>query len=130
MSRRERSAQPTPPKEKIPPKAAATDKNHQQSNGNSLYNNGNGHIGNANGHQINGNGHHNYIGPTIEASPEPVKPLVDVLSMEWPRIILGLTRKEKEDDFLAMKGTSKLPQRPKKRLKVVEKALHVSDCFL
>ncbi|KAH7404639.1 hypothetical protein KP509_15G036000 [Ceratopteris richardii] len=41
---------------------------------------------------------------------------------EWPRIVLTLTRKEKEEDFLVFKG-SKLPQRPKKRLKVVEKAL-------
>ncbi|MCO5550569.1 hypothetical protein L7F22_004056 [Adiantum nelumboides] len=41
---------------------------------------------------------------------------------EWPRIIITLSRKEKEEDFLVFKG-SKLPQRPKKRLKVVEKAL-------
>ncbi|KAH7286066.1 hypothetical protein KP509_33G057100 [Ceratopteris richardii] len=41
---------------------------------------------------------------------------------EWPRITLVLTRKEKEEDFLVFKG-AKLPQRPKKRLKVVEKAL-------
>lgn len=42
--------------------------------------------------------------------------------VEWPRIAIVLTRKEKEEDFLVLKG-SKLPQRPKKRLKVVEKAL-------
>ena len=39
--------------------------------------------------------------------------------IEWPRIYVALSRKEKEDDFLAMKGT-KLPQRPKKRAKNVE----------
>ncbi|KAG9448077.1 hypothetical protein H6P81_014205 [Aristolochia fimbriata] len=41
---------------------------------------------------------------------------------EWPRIYISLSRKEKEDDFLAMKGT-KLPQRPKKRAKNVDKTL-------
>lgn len=43
---------------------------------------------------------------------------------EWPRIYISLSRKEKEDDFLAMKGT-KLPQRPKKRAKNVDKSLQV-----
>ncbi|KAJ0989425.1 hypothetical protein J5N97_007781 [Dioscorea zingiberensis] len=45
---------------------------------------------------------------------------------EWPRIFISLSRKEKEDDFLAMKGT-KLPQRPKKRAKNIEKTLQY--CF-
>jgi hypothetical protein len=130
MFRKERPAQstlPPPSKEKTPPKAPVIDKDRNQSNCNGISNSGNGQLGNGNGHLSNGNGHHSYTGPTIEASPEPIKPVVDVLSMEWPRIVLGLTRREKEDDFLAMKGTSKLPQRPKKRLKVIEKALHVSD---
>jgi hypothetical protein len=54
---------------------------------------------------------------------------------ELPRIYISLSRKEKEDDFLAMKG-SKLPQRPKKRAKNVDKSLQVCiisdrilDCF-
>ncbi|KAF9689074.1 hypothetical protein SADUNF_Sadunf01G0053900 [Salix dunnii] len=46
--------------------------------------------------------------------------------IEWPRIYIALSRKEKEDDFLAMKGT-KLPQRPKKRAKNIDKALQY--CF-
>ncbi|GAV71288.1 DUF1639 domain-containing protein [Cephalotus follicularis] len=46
--------------------------------------------------------------------------------IEWPRIYLALSRKEKEDDFLAMKGT-KLPQRPKKRAKNIDRALQY--CF-
>eukprot|EP01018_Ginkgo_biloba_P001974 Gb_29718 [translate_table: standard] len=45
---------------------------------------------------------------------------------EWPRIFISLSRKEKEDDFLVMKGT-KLSQRPKKRPKHVEKLLQ--NCF-
>lgn len=44
--------------------------------------------------------------------------------VEWPRIYLALSRKEKEDDFYAMKGT-KLPQRPKKRAKNIDRALQV-----
>ncbi|XP_044496892.1 uncharacterized protein LOC123219175 isoform X2 [Mangifera indica] len=46
--------------------------------------------------------------------------------IEWPKIIVALSRKEKEDDFLAMKGT-KLPHRPKKRAKNIERALQF--CF-
>ena len=44
--------------------------------------------------------------------------------IEWPRIYVSLSRKEKEDDFYAMKGT-KLPHRPKKRPKAVDRALQV-----
>ncbi|XP_008799581.2 trinucleotide repeat-containing gene 18 protein-like isoform X2 [Phoenix dactylifera] len=56
-------------------------------------------------------------------------PTVEKLNLEhfeWPRIYISLSRKEKEDDFLAMKGT-KLPQRPKKRAKNIDKALQY--CF-
>jgi hypothetical protein len=45
---------------------------------------------------------------------------------ELPRIYISLSRKEKEEDFLAMKGT-KLPQRPKKRTKIVDKSLQVRN---
>jgi hypothetical protein len=44
--------------------------------------------------------------------------------LEMPRIYTTLSRKEKEEDFLAMKGT-KLPVRPKRRPKAVEKAVNV-----
>ncbi|KAJ4702766.1 DUF1639 domain-containing protein [Melia azedarach] len=46
--------------------------------------------------------------------------------IEWPKIYISLSRKEKEDDFLAMKGT-KLPHRPKKRAKNIDRALQY--CF-
>ncbi|KAJ7561788.1 hypothetical protein O6H91_03G041300 [Diphasiastrum complanatum] len=42
---------------------------------------------------------------------------------EWPKFVVSLSRKEKEDDFFGIKG-SKLPQRPKKRSKHTEKFLH------
>lgn len=43
----------------------------------------------------------------------------------WPKLHLGLSDKEKEDDFIAMKGC-KPPQRPKKRPKAIQKSLLVS----
>lgn len=43
----------------------------------------------------------------------------------WPRLYISLSSKEKEEDFMAMKGC-KLPQRPKKRAKLLQKSLVVS----
>ncbi|KAH9291613.1 hypothetical protein KI387_043198, partial [Taxus chinensis] len=40
----------------------------------------------------------------------------------WPKVFLSLSVSEKEEDFLAIKG-SKLPLRPKKRLKSIQKAI-------
>ncbi|GAA0170480.1 hypothetical protein LIER_24728 [Lithospermum erythrorhizon] len=41
---------------------------------------------------------------------------------DWPRIYIALSKKEKEEDFMAMKG-SKLPHRPKKRPKAIDRML-------
>lgn len=47
----------------------------------------------------------------------------------WPpKFMIALTNKEKEEDFMAIKG-SKLPQRPKKRAKFVQRTLNVSLLF-
>lgn len=43
----------------------------------------------------------------------------------WPKLYITLSSKEKEEDFMAMKGC-KLPQRPKKRAKIVQRSLLVS----
>ncbi|KAM2675853.1 hypothetical protein EV1_002580 [Malus domestica] len=44
--------------------------------------------------------------------------------MMWPpKFVIALTNKEKEEDSMAIKG-SKLPQRPKKRTKFVQRTLH------
>ncbi|CAK8562054.1 unnamed protein product [Lathyrus sativus] len=51
---------------------------------------------------------------------------VSVKVIEWPKIYIGLSKKEKEDDFLAMKGT-KISQRPKKRAKNIDRTLQY--CF-
>ncbi|KAK3011432.1 hypothetical protein RJ639_012034 [Escallonia herrerae] len=40
----------------------------------------------------------------------------------WPKLYITLSSKEKEEDFLAMKGC-KPPQRPKKRAKVIQRTL-------
>lgn len=40
-----------------------------------------------------------------------------------PKFMIALSHKEKEEDFMTIKG-SKLPQRPKKRAKHIQKALH------
>ncbi|KAK4859009.1 hypothetical protein QYF36_025282 [Acer negundo] len=66
--------------------------------------------------------HHHHTGSTTMVGGEKVN--VEVI--EWPKIYLSLSRKEKEDDFLAMKGT-KLPHRPKKRAKNVDRTLQY--CF-
>ncbi|BFG28553.1 hypothetical protein CerSpe_148270 [Prunus speciosa] len=60
------------------------------------------------------------------AAPVAAADKVNYEVVEWPRIYIALSRKEKEDDFLAMKGT-KLPQRPKKRAKNIDRTLQY--CF-
>ncbi|KAK4850899.1 hypothetical protein QYF36_010853 [Acer negundo] len=40
----------------------------------------------------------------------------------WPKLYISLSNKEKEEDFLAMKGC-KPPQRPKKRAKLIQRSL-------
>lgn len=46
-----------------------------------------------------------------------------------PRFFISLSNKEKEEDFMAMKGC-KLPQRPKKRPKLMQKCLLVMFSFI
>nr|VDD60655.1 unnamed protein product [Brassica oleracea] len=50
---------------------------------------------------------------------EPVK---ETKKHMWPKLFMTLSNKEKEEDLLAMKGC-KLPQRPKKRAKLVQMTL-------
>ncbi|CAI9101040.1 OLC1v1038266C1 [Oldenlandia corymbosa var. corymbosa] len=40
----------------------------------------------------------------------------------WPKLYIALSSKEKEEDFLAMKGC-KPPQRPKKRAKLIQRTI-------
>ncbi|KAF8727415.1 hypothetical protein HU200_019020 [Digitaria exilis] len=41
----------------------------------------------------------------------------------WPKFAIALSNREKEEDFLVFKG-SKLPQRPKKRAKVIQRTVN------
>ncbi|KAJ1284791.1 hypothetical protein BS78_03G232200 [Paspalum vaginatum] len=66
------------------------------------------------------NHHHHHHDSPLTSNGAGEK--LGVERFELPRIYISLSRKEKEDDFLAMKGT-KLPQRPKKRAKNVDKSL-------
>ncbi|OIV94252.1 hypothetical protein TanjilG_00001 [Lupinus angustifolius] len=43
-------------------------------------------------------------------------------ALVWPKLYITLSSKEKEEDFLAMKGC-KLPHRPKKRAKIIQRSL-------
>ncbi|XLU67178.1 hypothetical protein S245_026231, partial [Arachis hypogaea] len=49
----------------------------------------------------------------------------DAVPQVWPpKFVIALTNKEKEEDFFAIKGT-KLPQRPKKRAKFIQRTLNL-----
>ncbi|GMQ03623.1 hypothetical protein CsSME_00049364 [Camellia sinensis var. sinensis] len=49
----------------------------------------------------------------------------DAIPAVWPpKFVIALTNKEKEEDFIAFKG-SKLPQRPKKRAKFIQRTLNL-----
>lgn len=84
----------------------------------------NGHH-NCNGHNFNAAAatQNNAAAASSSEAQQQAKPKADLETLEWPRIFIGLSRKEKEDDFFIFKGT-KLPQRPKKRPKAVERAIH------
>lgn len=68
--------------------------------------------------------YHHHDSPLTSNGAATAGEKLGVERFELPRIYISLSRKEKEDDFLAMKGT-KLPQRPKKRAKNVDKTLQV-----
>lgn len=54
---------------------------------------------------------------------------VNEIPIVWPpKFAIGLTNKEKEEDFLAIKG-SKLPNRPKKRAKFIQRTINVRISF-
>ncbi|KAL6005976.1 hypothetical protein ACLOJK_040021 [Asimina triloba] len=50
-------------------------------------------------------------------------PSLGVEATVWPKFTIGLTNKEKEEDFMLIKGT-KLPQRPKKRAKFIQRTVN------
>lgn len=51
-----------------------------------------------------------------------MEPREEKKKMVWPKLLITLSSKEKEEDFMAMKGC-KLPQRPKKRAKLTQRTI-------
>ncbi|EPS59780.1 hypothetical protein M569_15024, partial [Genlisea aurea] len=51
-----------------------------------------------------------------------VNPIDENKKAIWPKLLITLSSKEKEEDFMAMKGC-KPPQRPKKRAKLVQRTI-------
>ncbi|KAK3213050.1 hypothetical protein Dsin_017756 [Dipteronia sinensis] len=89
-------------------------------------NNNHNHHNNNNNNDYNKSGassetaHDSKKGGSSSASGEAVAPPV-----VWPpKFAIALTNKEKEEDFLAIKG-SKLPQRPKKRAKLIQRTVNL-----
>ncbi|CAN8325382.1 unnamed protein product [Cochlearia groenlandica] len=70
--------------------------------------------------------HHHHHHQEVEMSSNNGEREKAATPVEWPRIYIALSRKEKEEDFLVMKGT-KLPHRPRKRPKNIDKSLQY--CF-
>ncbi|KAI3967656.1 hypothetical protein MKX01_039566 [Papaver californicum] len=96
-------------------------------------------------HNSNGNNHHHYtngVSGSSETADENHKKvngggggggsssggsgdlMVNIPPVWPPKFVIALTNKEKEEDFMAIKG-SKLPQRPKKRAKFIQRTLNL-----
>lgn len=95
------------------------------------------HHAKTNNDDANNHNHHHHGGGGGSASSETAHDIKkggggggsssgsDALPMVWPpKFVIGLTNKEKEEDFMAIKG-SKLPQRPKKRAKFIQRTLNL-----
>lgn len=88
------------------------------------------HANNNNHHNTSKNNHQNPENNNGSASSDSKKggssSGSDAIPAVWPsKFVIALTNKEKEEDFMAIKG-SKLPQRPKKRAKFIQRTLNVS----
>ncbi|XP_022131351.1 uncharacterized protein LOC111004601 [Momordica charantia] len=63
-------------------------------------------------------------GGSSSGSGEALAPPQTVVPVWPPKFVIALTNKEKEEDFMAIKG-SKLPQRPKKRAKIIQRTINL-----
>ncbi|KAL2544964.1 homeobox protein 2 [Forsythia ovata] len=95
-------------------------------------NNSNNHHHHHNNNKNNDNNHHGGSGGGGSTSSETAhdgkkggSSGSDTIPSVWPpKFVIALTNKEKEEDFMAIKG-SKLPQRPKKRAKFIQRTLNL-----
>ncbi|PON64152.1 hypothetical protein PanWU01x14_126740 [Parasponia andersonii] len=71
-----------------------------------------------NGKMLGLDHHHSHIGYGLGQTGDNK----NKANLVWPKLFISLSSKEKEEDFMAMKGC-KLPQRPKKRAKILQKSL-------
>ncbi|KAK6129667.1 hypothetical protein DH2020_036585 [Rehmannia glutinosa] len=103
--------------------------------GTSISNNNNNSISkNNNSNHYNDNHHGSGGGGGGSGSPETAldgkkggspSSAGETITAVWPpKFVIALTNKEKEEDFMAIKG-SKLPQRPKKRAKFIQRTLNL-----
>ncbi|XP_059657104.1 uncharacterized protein LOC132303730 isoform X2 [Cornus florida] len=111
-----------------PERGGAQDKRGTAHNSNMGNNNNHNHISNENNNHINNN-NNNGGSASSETAHDSKRggssSGSDAIPMVWPpKFVIALTNKEKEEDFMAIKG-SKLPQRPKKRAKFIQRTLNV-----
>ncbi|GLT57226.1 hypothetical protein SLA2020_302140 [Shorea laevis] len=103
---------------------ASPDRGAHDKRGNHHNNNNNNHSNNDNNNKSAASSetaHDSKKGGSSSGSGEAAAPAAPV----WPpKFVLALTNKEKEEDFMAIKG-SKLPQRPKKRAKFIQRTLNL-----
>ncbi|KAF5774097.1 hypothetical protein HanRHA438_Chr13g0607001 [Helianthus annuus] len=100
-----------------PERGGAHDKKTVHNSNNHHHNNGKNNNNNGGGSGSSETAHDSKKG-----GASPVK---DSLPIVWPpKFAIGLTNKEKEEDFLAIKG-AKLPQRPKKRAKFIQRTINL-----
>ncbi|KAK6140769.1 hypothetical protein DH2020_025488 [Rehmannia glutinosa] len=114
-------------------KSGATGNNNNNNTSNH-HNNKNNNINNISHHNDNHHHHPSGGGGGGSGSFEPAQDgrkgtgsssgSGDAIAAMWPpKFVIALTNKEKEEDFMAIKG-SKLPQRPKKRAKFIQRTLN------
>lgn len=94
------------------PEKEEEDRNYARRGSGEDVNNTNGKAGSRDG----GGGERKGIGVGDEENRSSSRRIV------WPRLYITLSTKEKEEDFMAMKGC-KPPHRPKKRAKIIQRTL-------
>ncbi|KAI3703703.1 hypothetical protein L1987_73897 [Smallanthus sonchifolius] len=83
------------------------------------------HSNHHNGRNNNGGGGSTSSETAHDSKKGGSSPGSESLPIVWPpKFAIGLTNKEKEEDFLAIKG-AKLPQRPKKRAKFIQRTINL-----
>ncbi|KAG8381828.1 hypothetical protein BUALT_Bualt05G0013400 [Buddleja alternifolia] len=101
------------------------DRGERKGNNNNNNNKNNNHH-NENNHHHGGGGGGSGSSETAHDVKKGGSPSTgDTIAAVWPpKFVIALTNKEKEEDFMAIKG-SKLPHRPKKRSKFIQRTVNL-----